>query len=127
MKSIQMILAVFVIAALCGIVTSSDSDDSDYGYKRRSGYCTNKGCRSGYIYYGRNGDCKYGNKSWRYNCNSYVTLTANITAPTNTDAVEIIIIITTKATFIILRMTTIIASLTKDAVFVMFTIEAKPI
>ncbi|XP_071155057.1 uncharacterized protein [Mytilus edulis] len=77
MKSIQMLLAVFVISALCGIViTSSDSDSSDYGYKykRVNGYCTNKGykdCRSGYIYYSRNGDCKYGNKSWRYTCNSY--------------------------------------------------------
>ncbi|XP_052063798.1 uncharacterized protein LOC127703753 [Mytilus californianus] len=65
MKSIQMILAVFVITALCGIVKSGGGD---YDYR---GYCSNKGCRSGYIFYGNTGYCNYGTRSYKYNCNSY--------------------------------------------------------
>ncbi|XP_076089948.1 uncharacterized protein LOC143061977 [Mytilus galloprovincialis] len=66
MKSIQMLLTVFVIAALCGIVKSYNK----YDYKVR-GYCTNGDCRSGYFYYGNTGYCQYGSRSYRYNCASY--------------------------------------------------------
>nr|ABC84186.1 foot protein-6 variant-1 [Mytilus californianus] len=63
MKSIQMILAVFVITALCGIVESGGGN-----YR---GYCSNKGCRSGYIFYDNRGFCKYGSSSYKYDCGNY--------------------------------------------------------
>ncbi|XP_071155050.1 uncharacterized protein [Mytilus edulis] len=66
MKSIQMILAVFLIAALCGKVTSKDTD---YG----NGYCTNTDCQTGYDYYDNSGYCRYGDKAevYKYNCKSH--------------------------------------------------------
>ncbi|XP_071155058.1 uncharacterized protein [Mytilus edulis] len=54
-------------------------------------------------------------------------IAVNIPASKNTNVLEITFIITTKATFIILRRNTIIASLTRDAVFVVVTIKAKPL
>ncbi|XP_063420804.1 uncharacterized protein LOC134706025 [Mytilus trossulus] len=65
MKSIQMILAVFVVATLCGTVKGGQRKN------RGRGYCTNSRCRSGYNYYGNNGNCNYGNRSYKYDCNSY--------------------------------------------------------
>ncbi|XP_071155061.1 uncharacterized protein [Mytilus edulis] len=39
--------------------------------KRGNGYCTNGGCREGYNYYDNRGYCKYGSRSYKYDCNSY--------------------------------------------------------
>ncbi|XP_052063826.1 uncharacterized protein LOC127703782 [Mytilus californianus] len=115
MTSIQMLLAVIVIAALCGTGYSGNNQPKCYkkgGYcgsrscrkgficakrytygcpsgtkcclrkkshiaytghldNRGRGYCTNSGCRSGYNYYDNKGYCKYGSKSYKYDCHSY--------------------------------------------------------
>ncbi|XP_052063822.1 uncharacterized protein LOC127703780 isoform X3 [Mytilus californianus] len=115
MTSIQVLLAVFVIPAVCGAGYSGDYQPQCYkvggyceikncrkGFKaatkysygcpsdsicclvdisynnyeghfdnRGRGYCTNNGCQSGYNYYDNNGYCKYGNRSYKYNCHYY--------------------------------------------------------
>ncbi|VDI44711.1 Hypothetical predicted protein, partial [Mytilus galloprovincialis] len=80
MMSIQLILAVVVVAAVCGSDESLQTetyDDNFYNQhqghrgKRGNGYCTNGGCREGYNYYDNRGYCKYGSRSYKYDCNSY--------------------------------------------------------
>ncbi|XP_076089949.1 uncharacterized protein LOC143061978 [Mytilus galloprovincialis] len=70
MQSIQMILAVFVVVALCGTDYSYNTYQGQRNNRGR-GYCTNSGCRSGYNYYGNNGNCKYGNRSYKFDCHSF--------------------------------------------------------